>query len=118
MNEQKEEEGGKEKDLEEKEADEGGEAAEDSRPIQRVQDPRMPSKAERGEHELTHLPYRSWCKFCVAGRGRQMDHSKGVSGSENPEFHMDFCFPGDEESGENLITLVVRESATKMLFAT
>lgn len=25
---------------------------------------------ERNKHEQTHLPYRSWCRFCVMGRGR------------------------------------------------
>lgn len=28
-----------------------------------------PSEEERREHELTHVPYRSWCHRCVWGRG-------------------------------------------------
>ena len=31
--------------------------------------PRGPTEKERAEHNLTHLPYRSWCPACVAGRG-------------------------------------------------
>ena len=31
--------------------------------------PRGPTEKERAEHALTHLPYRSWCPACVAGRG-------------------------------------------------
>lgn len=26
-----------------------------------------------GRHELTHLPYKSWCKFCVMGAGDRRD---------------------------------------------
>lgn len=31
------------------------------RPMQKP-DPRMPSEEERREHELTHLPFRNWCR--------------------------------------------------------
>ena len=57
--------------------DEGEEQYEDvelevehgSRKVQKVQDPREPSKEERLEHEMTHLPFRSWCRHCIRGRG-------------------------------------------------
>ena len=39
------------------------------RPI-KMNDPGEPSEEERREHNLTHLPYRSWCKHCVGGRGK------------------------------------------------
>ena len=38
----------------------------------KMNDPSMPSKAEREEHEKTHLPYRSWCRHCVLGRGKEL----------------------------------------------
>ncbi len=34
------------------------------RPV-KMTDPAMPPEAERREHELTHVPYCSWCKHCV-----------------------------------------------------
>ena len=34
----------------------------------KLQDPLMPTAAERAEHELTHIPYRSWCSFCQRPR--------------------------------------------------
>ena len=37
----------------------------------KVLDPREPSAEERKEHELTHLPFRSWCRHCVRGRGKE-----------------------------------------------
>ena len=50
------------------EAEAGGE----ERKVVKVLDPRQPSEEERRTHNLTHLPYRSWCEHCVKGRGR--DH--------------------------------------------
>ena len=35
----------------------------------KVADPKLPSAEEVAEHELTHLPYRSWCSHCVRGQG-------------------------------------------------
>ena len=32
--------------------------------------PRLPSRREVQEHELTHIPYPSWCVHCVRGAGR------------------------------------------------
>ena len=31
--------------------------------------PGQPSKAEKLEHETPHINYRSWCRYCVRGRG-------------------------------------------------
>ena len=39
--------------------------------------PDMVSKKEYDEHMLTHLPYRSWCSHCVAGKCREDGHSSG-----------------------------------------
>ena len=36
------------------------ETTEERKP-KRMADPRKPSAKEVAEHELTHLPYRSWC---------------------------------------------------------
>ena len=33
-----------------------------------VSTPSSPSRQERREHELTHLPFRSWCDCCVKGK--------------------------------------------------
>ena len=30
---------------------------------------RTPTKAEREEHDVSHVPYRPWCRFCVMGEG-------------------------------------------------
>ena len=33
-----------------------------------LRSPSAPTAAERAAHASTHLPYRSWCDECVAGR--------------------------------------------------
>ena len=56
----------------------GGESG--VRSPKKVQDPRVPTQAEVYEHNMTHLPYRSWCAHCVRGRGEAHPHNK--SGDE------------------------------------
>ena len=51
------------------EAEAGGE----ERKVVKVLDPRQPTDEERRTHNLTHLPYHSWCEHCVKGRGREAD---------------------------------------------
>ena len=46
------------------------EAESGSRKVKKMQDPIRPSAGEVCEHNLTHLPYRSWCEHCVKGRGK------------------------------------------------
>ena len=36
--------------------------------------PTVPSAWERERHEVAHIPYRSWCSTCVAGRGVKSPH--------------------------------------------
>ena len=38
--------------------------------------PRLPSRQEVQEHELTHIPCRSWCVHCVRGAGRSDAHRR------------------------------------------
>ena len=41
------------------------------------------NEQERIEHEMTHLPFRSWCRHCITGRGREEDCRRETS-SRNP----------------------------------
>ena len=38
--------------------------------------PYTPTQAEREAHEISHWPYRAWCRFCVMGRGKNLDHAR------------------------------------------
>jgi hypothetical protein len=96
-----------------------------SRPVTKMKDPKLPGEAEIREHQLTHLPFRSWCRHCVRGRGIEEAHHKSKGeGGDLPEFSMDFAFPNEEtrEKGaerekEGLVVLVVRMRETKMVMA-
>ena len=67
---------------------------------QKKQDPREPKDEERKEHELTHLPFRSWCRHCVRGRGKEEACRKVEREPEVAEIHLDFMFMGEEEGGK------------------
>jgi hypothetical protein len=55
--------------------EEEGESGE--RKVQKMNSPGKPSAAEIEEHNLTHLPYRNWCRHCVRGRGKEAAHMEG-----------------------------------------
>jgi hypothetical protein len=96
--------------------DEGVEEEYGKREVRKLHDPKLPNEQEVKEHSLSgHMPFRSWCPHCVRGRGKEMEHKRKEDEEEVgiPEYHMDYCFPGDAE-GERLTVLVVIEKYTKM----
>ena len=101
------------------ESEEDEEQAGEVRRPRKVLDPREPTEEERKEHELTHLPFRNWCRHCIRGRGKEEPcrNTKG-DGSEMPELHMDFMFMGEEEGGATLTLLVAKERSSRALMAT
>ena len=84
----------------------------------KMMDPKLPSQAEVDEHYLTHLPFRSWCKHCVRGRGRAADHRTQERDDGLPEFHVDYCFLSSAASPEKYTVMVAREKFSKMTMAT
>ena len=69
---------------------------------------------------MTHLPFRNWCRHCVAGRGKEAGHFRAADERRHdalPEVHLDYALPADErEIGVAL--LVAKERDTKMTMAT
>ena len=63
-------------DEERRDEQEDEEDGEEGRKGKGLPSPPIVSRKEREEHELTHLPYRSWCPQCVRARGRNQPHSK------------------------------------------
>ena len=55
-----------------------------------VQAPKQPTPQEILEHNVTHLPYRSWCPICVQARGRQNNHPN--QRSKLPIIQLDFGY--------------------------
>ena len=69
--------GGEKDDLSQEEAtEEGEEEMEEGRSPNGLTAPQTVAKAEREEHEKTHIPFRSWCRACVKGRNRKHAHKK------------------------------------------
>ena len=80
--------------------------------------PYTPTKKEREEHDATDLPYRSWCKHCVYGKGV---HSPHVAGEQEETgratVSLDYCFMGEEANDEIPPILVMWDSKSGMLWA-
>jgi hypothetical protein len=60
-------------------------------PVKVATDPGKPTDKQIEEHRLTHLPYRSWCRWCVLGRGRGLQH-RVRPGSLIPIVGIDYYF--------------------------
>ena len=52
---------------EEAEYIEGEEVENGKREVVKMADPTLPSVAEVQEHNVTHLPFRNWCRHCIMG---------------------------------------------------
>ena len=97
-------------------------------------DPGQPTKAEKEAHEVTHFPFRPWCRACVLGRAKDAP-SRKVKGlfaeTVLPRVRMDYAFltedvkktEGEEgegetqKSGESVTIAVMQESLCKSIWA-
>jgi hypothetical protein len=87
--------------------------------VRKLIDPKLPSEKEVEEHYVRgHFPYRNWCHICVRAKGKDMGHQKeGGKERKVPEYHFDYCFPGDE-LGFKWTILVGKERISKTWMAT
>ena len=74
-----------------------------------------PSDAERRAHEIHHMPYRSWCEYCVGRRGKQSPHlSRYEQADEGIQVvQMDYTFlhdTGDKDAKVTFLTMVDNSS--------
>ena len=89
----------------EEEEDKDEETGEGRKPISMTV-PEGPSNQEREEHELTHIPYRSWCEHCVKGRARSRAHKRRDPEVKRDELrrmtriYLDFYYNGIGEEEE------------------
>ena len=74
----------------------------------------LPSEAEVEQHELTHLPSRSWCGHCVRAKGKESPHHESSPGGVS-KFATDFMFMG--EDGTPITILAGYDGLTKAFFA-
>ena len=130
--------------------DQGGEEEEiiaedvDVEPLKVSPSPVKPDAATVGEHKITHIPYRSWCRECVEGRalGEQRGHAhdtqpktiavvgadyffitaKGVfqkmaEAKEDMDIESDEEFETARREGKVVKCILVRCSNAKLIFA-
>ena len=64
-----------------------------------------PTAQELAEHELTHLPFCSWCKTCVVSKSRQ-DHSKKLR-LKQPVLQRDCSFFADPNVEEWVMIVMI-----------
>ena len=78
-----------------------------------------PSAKERREHEVTHYPPRSWCRFCVEGRGIAGQHSRCDEAQigEIGELHFDYCFLTGKVGPVPATTIVGADKRTQAVLA-
>ena len=76
------------------------------REVAKMNDPKLPSKAEIDNCNLSHLPRRCWRRHCVRGWGEELPHFSVARSTDMREFHFDWAFPGEEEAGKQLTVLV------------
>ena len=62
-----------------------------------------PTREEFEEHMRTHIPFRTWCEFCVKGKSRSDAHRKDAGekaslGEDSiPRIGINYTFPRQEE---------------------
>ena len=83
-----------------------------------LRDPGTPSPGEVEEHNITHMPFRSWCPACVHGKARDKHHQRRDQSEKGlPEVVFDYCFLGAEGEEETVAIQVAKDRRTRMIFA-
>ena len=60
-------------------------------PATGLRSPDQPTPQERAERNLTHLPFRSWCKQCVQNKSKSDAHPEQQRNSKAPVVQFDSC---------------------------
>ena len=77
--------------------EEDEEAEQDAQPLHVARDPLLPSQADVECHRCTHIPFRSWCRHCIQGRGRGDPHLRKADASNIPLVGLDYFFIDGEQ---------------------
>ena len=105
-------------------------------------DPGQPTARQVADHRLIHTPFRTWCQWCIMGRGKGPHHSRRHGESAVAIVGLDYFFitragvktrleleefPQDDageaalavarEAGELIKCIILRCSKTKAIFA-
>ena len=85
-------------------------------PAKGLKSPDQPTPQERAEHNLTHLPFRSWCKQCVQNKSKSDAHPRQQCNSKAPVVQFDFCYfkPLGEQKTTPILTGIDVETGMAM----
>ena len=77
--------------------------------------PRSPSKMLWEKHVVSHIPFRCWCRHCVAGRWTERRHlgRKGAELDQQPYISIDYGY----YAGNATPMLVAKDRLSGMVFA-
>ena len=84
--------------------------------------PYVPTRQERLEHEVTHVPYRSWCEHCVKGKAKSTPHKHEANRVEGiPVIGLDYYSMSkkdeDQEYKSEVTVLSMKDRVSKCIFA-
>ena len=88
--------------------------------VRSIPKPMLPSRVDREKHELTHLPYQTWCRHCVLARAQNDAHRRTKKHSterEVPVISGDFCFMGHVDQEKASPIFVLRDHNSRMTFS-
>ena len=68
---------------------------EEARKVVGVKEEEQPSEQEVKEHMENHMPFRSWCPFCIKGKAGSAWHTQREEVAGNvPVISIDYAFVG------------------------
>ena len=85
-------------------------------PIKTAKDPTAPTSDEREAHNVTHLPYRSWCSTCVEAKGKEDPHylKKEAEKCDKPTVGLDYKSSGQSATeNDKAMAIVMRDRSAR-----
>ena len=112
---------GDDEDRESDENDSEGERVEEGERPRIMRGPHQPTREEFDEHMATHIPYRSWCPYCIKGKARASPHRQRREGipDEVAVVAIDYMYmkSSEKEEGIGMPILVMRDRTTGWIAA-
>ena len=110
-------------------ADQESDDEQDCGPKRTVPDPGAPTQSEIDDHNIDHVPYRSWCECSVKGRASGEPHKRIAVESKIPIVAFDYMFilkekiamrhelTEEELANVPVKVLVVKDTLSRSIFA-
>ena len=73
-----------------------------------------------GSYRVDHIPFRSWCPFCIKGRGTGLQHRRIKLEDRIPVFGFDYLLDAhaiQDDQQEEIKILAAKCQYTKCVFA-